>query len=350
MPHHPEHAMSTLWTRRRWASLLAATAVSLGVAAALADPGPGAALVYDDVAAFARALAAIDGGQATTAAMAEYIAQASPGMQIFTARFGVNPDTMAERLRQRPRYYRYLATLRPEIEAREPQIRAALARLHAAALPSAVPVPIYFLIANMRAGGNPGMVKTPQGPRVAIGIAIDLMAHSPRVDMSEFPNGPAGIGLDDLPYTAVHEMAHVFQAQAQGMDAYRAMYADPARGTHLAFAVREGCADFVTWQASGLGFAERNAYVKTHERALWAAFEPVLRKPVDPALGWFGPRKGDWPMQVGYGVGKAICETFYESAADKAEAMRQIYTASRPEHFDAIVAPYEARMARMARQ
>ena len=39
-----------------------------------------------------------------------------------------------------------------------------------------------------------------------------------------------------------------------------------------------------------------------------------------------------------------------ESAADKAEAMRQIYTASRPEHFDAIVAPYEARMARTPRQ
>ena len=119
-------------------------------------------------------------------------------------------------------------------------------------------------------------------------------------------------------------------------------------GGHDIF-VREGCADFLTWQASGLALGDREAYVKANERALWTAFEPVMRKPVDPALGWFGPRKGDWPMQVGYGVGRAICETFHESAADKAGAMRQIYMANRPEHFDAIVAPYAARMARLAR-
>lgn len=356
MPHDiktPATTRTTSWARRRWARLLAATAVCLGAlaaqAAAPSDTPAGAALVFDDLTGFAQALAAIDGGTAPATAMADYIAKASPGMQIFTARFGVTAESMAERLATRPRYYRYLASLRPEIEARAPAMRAALSRLQAAAPPSSVAVPVYFLIANMRAGGNPGVVKTPQGPRQVIGIAVDLMANTARVDMSEFPNGPAGIGLDDLAYTVVHEMAHVYQAQAQGLDAYRAMYADRSRGTHLAFAVREGCADFLTWQASGLELRERQAYVNAHERALWAEFAPVLRQPVDPAVGWFGPRKGQWPMQVGYGVGRAICETFYETAVDKAEALRQIYQASQPEHFDAIVAPYEARMARMAR-
>jgi hypothetical protein len=49
--------------------------------------------------------------------------------------------------------------------------------------------------------------------------------------------------------------------------------------------------------------------------------------------------------QVGYGVGMEICRIYHEAAADQAQALRNIYGAYLPEHFDAIVAPYVARMS-----
>ncbi|MGE3178623.1 MAG: hypothetical protein AB7O32_14240, partial [Vicinamibacterales bacterium] len=58
------------------------------------------------------------------------------------------------------------------------------------------------------------------------------------------------------------------------------------------------------------------------------------------------PARPQQPMQVGYGIGMAICEAFHEAAPDKAQAMRSIYGAYLPEHFEAILAPYAARMAR----
>ena len=141
-------------------------------------------------------------------------------------------------------------------------------------------------------------------------------------------------------------MTHVFQAQLQGMENYRSIYTDPARGTHLAFAIREGCADFLTFRATGWTADERRAYVTANEAALWSEFKAVMHEPQDLTTGWFGPRVAarGWPMQVGYGVGMAICETYYESAADKDLALRTLYGAYLPSHFDAIVAAYAARM------
>lgn len=333
-----------------WAHLARSLAVACLAAGALtpamaARPSP---IVYDDLDAFATAMATIDAGTAPQQAMAAYLAAASPGMQIFTTRFGVTPESMAARVDRYPRYYRHLATLRPQVQAFEPEIRAALAKLHKAAPHDARPVAVYYLVANMRAGGNPGMVKTAQGMQPAIGIAIDLMAMSTQVDRSELPRGTVGIRLADIPFSVVHEMAHVLQSQVQGLDAYRGMYADPARSTNLAFAVREGCADFLTWQASGWDLDGRQAFVKANERKLWAAFHPILHERMSPQQPWFGPPtadRPDWPMQIGYGVGMAMCQAFYDDAADKTAAMRAIYGAHLPEHFEAIARPYAARMA-----
>lgn len=332
----------------RVAALLAG--LLLGTATASASDGKaGSALVYDDLDAFAAAIADIDAGSEPLVALQRYIDGASPGMQIFTARFGTSAASIAEKLASYPNYYRYLAGLRPEIEAREPELQRAISELQSSAPPGSRPVPVYFLVANMRAGGNPGLVQTPEGPRPAIGIAIDLMALSDRVDLAEFPKRPPGARLTDLPMVVVHEISHVFQMQAQGMDNYRSLYADPARSTNLAFAVREGCADFLVWRAARWRIEDRYQFVRDHADQLWAEFSPILNQPVDPAASWFGPRSDshpERPMQVGYGIGMQICEAYFEAAADKSRALEQIYGAYLPGHFEAIVAPYAERMSR----
>lgn len=326
--------------------------LALAGAAAFASAADGqvrSPLIYEDIDAFAAAIAEIDAGSAPLAAMERYMAGASPGMQIFTTRFGTSAGSIAEKLASHPNYYRYVSGLRPEIEAREAALQQAIATLQSDAPAGSKPVPIYFLVANMRAGGNPGLVQTPEGPRPVIGIAIELMAISERVDPSEFPKGPPGTRLTDLPTVALHEMSHIFQMQVQGMDNYRSLYSDPARSTNLAYAIREGCADFLVWRAAQWRYEDRYQFVLEHADQLWADFSAVLHQPVDPSASWFGPRNADHPerpMQVGYGVGMQICEAYYEAASDKSQALARIYGAYLPEHFEAILAPYATRMKR----
>lgn len=322
--------------------LFAATSLSSASDAKTASP-----LVYDELDGFAAALAEIDAGSEPVAALQRYIDAASSGMQIFTGRFGTSAETIAARLASHPNYYRYLSTLRPELEAREAELLSAISKLQSTAPDGSKAVPIYFLIANMRVGGNPGIVQTPEGPRPAIGIAIELMAMSDRVDLAEFPERPPGVHLADIPTVALHEMAHIFQMQAQGLDNYRSLYADPARMTNLAFAVREGCADFLIWRAARWRLEDRHQFVAEHADTLWAEFSPILNQPVDPSASWFGPRNDTHPgrpMQVGYGIGEQICEAYYEAAADKSQALEKIYGAYLAEHFEAILAPYAERM------
>ena len=130
-----------------------------------ASDSGGFPIVYGDLDAFASAIEAMEAGAEAKAAIGNYLAAASPGMQIFVSRFGVNVDSMAARLARYPRYYRYLASLRPQVEARELELRKAIAALQASAPEGSRPVPVYYLVANMTAGGNPGIVETPQGRR-----------------------------------------------------------------------------------------------------------------------------------------------------------------------------------------
>ncbi|MCB1569464.1 MAG: hypothetical protein KDI69_11695, partial [Xanthomonadales bacterium] len=248
-----------------------AMACALAWASAAEEPA-GAPLVYDDLDAFSAAVAKIDSGSDALPTMQSYIAQASPGMQIFTSRFGTNAESMAEKLASHPNYYHYVASLHAGIKAEKAELQKAIGALQSGAPAGVRPVPVYFLVANMRAGGNPGLVQTPEGPRPAIAIAIELMAMSDDVDLAEFPKGPPGVKRVHLPAVAVHEMSHIFQMQIQGMDNYRSLYADPARSTNLAFAIREGCADFLVWRATKMRFEDRYQYVTEHADQLWAEF------------------------------------------------------------------------------
>ncbi|MEZ5460686.1 hypothetical protein [Dokdonella sp.] len=328
-----------------------AMACAVGLASAAEDPA-GAPLVYSDLDAFAEAIDKIDAGSEVLPTLQRYMDEASPGMQIFASRFGTSAESIAEKLMSHPNYYHYVAGLGSSIKAGNAELQQAIGKLQADAPAGVRPVPIYFLVANMRAGGNPGLVQTPEGPRPAIAIAVELMSLSDEVDLAEFPKGAPGVQLADLPAVAVHEMSHIFQMQLQGMDNYRSLYTDPARSTNLAFAIREGCADFLVWRSTRMRFEDRYQYVAEHADQLWAEFSAVLDQPVDTSANWFGPRNADQPerpMQVGYGLGMQICQAFHDSASDKSEAIAQICGAYLPEHFQAILKPYAAHMERLGK-
>ena len=135
------------------------------------SPRVGTVFVYDDLDLFAAAMAAIDDGADPAAAMRRYTENASPAFQFFAGRFGATAESMTEQVTRRPLYYRYLATLKPDIQAREPEFRAAIARLLDAAPEGSTPTPVYFMVANQTAGGNPGVIDTPDGQIAIIAVS-----------------------------------------------------------------------------------------------------------------------------------------------------------------------------------
>jgi len=310
-------------------------------ASAIAD----SELHYGDLQEFNAALAAMDAGEAPLSAIETYVEQASPAFQAYAERYDTSVDSIAAAYAARPAYYRSLPALEAYIAAREGEIVSALNRLEAMA-PAGEVVPAYFMVADQRAGGTPVLVSGEAGPQINIAIAVDMIALTDATDMSEFPNGTGGRAhASDLPQVVVHENAHVLQLASQGgLEAYLSIYS-PEGGSMLAVAVREGCAEYVTYLASGWRLGDRHIYGEANERALWVEFEAVMDAPPFSVPGWFAgnnPEHADWPAQIGYWMGFRICEYHHQSAADREAAIGELFSLYAPEDLRPLAEAYGA--------
>ena len=321
----------------RFSSFVVAILVSTG---ALAGPE----FHYEDLRRFDQALQEIAAGADPVESMEGYVADASAAFKGFAGRYEVTAESIANQYTKRPIYYGGLPGIEDWLKTREPEIIDALNRLVELA-PSGESVPVYFLVADQKAGGTPIPVETEDGIRAVIAVAVDVIALTPETDMSEFPNGVGGrANRADLPQVVVHETAHVLQVSAQGgLDNYRSIY-DPDSGSMLAIAIREGCAEYVTLLASGWRLGDRHIYAAEHEKELWEAFKLVMDEPPFSVPGWFGgnhPDYPDWPSQIGYSLGERICRFHYENATDKGEAMKDLFSLYAPDDVKPITTAYE---------
>jgi hypothetical protein len=321
----------------RFSSFLVAILVST---VALAEPE----FHYEDLRRFDQALKEIAAGADPVESMEGYVKNASVAFTGFAGRYDVTAESIASQYTKRPRYYGDLPRIEDWLKTREPEIIDALNRLVEMA-PSGESVPVYFLVADQKAGGTPIPIETEDGIRAVIAIAVDAIALTSETDMSEFPNGVGGrANRADLPQVVVHETAHVLQVSAQGgLDNYRSIY-DPDNGSMLAIAIREGCAEYVTLLVSGWRLGDRHIYAAEHEKELWEAFKLVMDEPPFTVPGWFGgrhPDYPDWPSQVGYSLGERICKFHYENAADKGEAMKELFSLYAPDDVKAMTIAYE---------
>ena len=321
----------------RFSSFSVAIFVSTG---AFAGPD----LHYDDLRRFDQALQEIAAGADPIESMEGYVTDASVAFKGFAERYEVTAESIATQYTKRPNYYGDLPGIEDWLKTREPEIISALDRLVELA-PSGESVPVYFLVADQKAGGTPIPIETEDGIRAVIAIAVDAIALTSETDMSEFPNGAGGrANRADLPQVVVHETAHVLLVSAQGgLENYRSIY-DPENGSMLAIAIREGCAEYVTFLASGWRLGDRHIYAAEHEKELWEAFKLVMDEPPFSVPGWFGGNHHDypdWPSQVGYSLGERICRFHYENATDKREAMKDLFSLYAPHDIKPMTTVYE---------
>jgi hypothetical protein len=299
---------------------------------------------YEDLRRFDQALQEIAAGADPVESMEGYVTDASVAFNGFAGRYEVTAESIAAQYTKRPIYYGDLPRIEDWLKTREPEIIEALDRLVGLA-PSGESVPVYFLVADQKAGGTPIPVETEDGIGAVIAVAVDAIALTSETDMSEFPDGTGGRGKRaDLPQVVVHETAHVLQVGAQGgLDNYRSIY-DPENGNMLAIAIREGCAEYVTFFASGWRLGDRHIYAAEHEKELWEAFKLVMDEPPFSVPGWFGgdhPDYPDWPSQIGYSLGERICRLHYENATDKNEAMKDLFSLYAPDDVKPMATAYE---------
>jgi hypothetical protein len=167
---------------------------------------------------------------------------------------------------------------------------------------------MYFTIGGLRSGG------TTDDDKVLIGS--EIATADAATDVSEFPNKwLAGVfkeqSLDNLVYLNIHEYVHTQQQQSSG-------------NTLLAAAIKEGSCDFIAEKVMGTPI-QRNYinYGRSHEAEVKKDFLAEM----------FAPDRSRWlanganaPVMadLGYFVGYAICNAYYNTSANKGKAIAEI--------------------------
>jgi hypothetical protein len=295
--------------------LLAGCGDSTGPSATdIPDAPSGARFVTDDITNFWRAY---DAGASVNAFQREYLDRASLGLRDFAVSRNVTAASLAQMVARYPRYF---------ADIRQTTLRLAgsdgatvLGRIRTdydkveSLYPAAVFPPVTFLIGRFSTGG------TTRESGILIGTEFYAVGPTTPVDeLSQFHRDVVR-PLDSIPVIVAHEHTHVLQAHA------RRLFQKPTK-TLLDQALIEGIADFVGELISG---SNTNAWLWTYaaprEAALWDEFK--LEMGGTDVSRWLynqGSATADRPGDLGYFIGYQIAKAYYDRAANKRDALREI--------------------------
>jgi hypothetical protein len=263
------------------------------VAAAVPD------IVTRDVDRFYAIYHAADGAPTAEQLQRDYLGKASAGLLRFAEMRKITGERIAEALRKDPDMYRDARSCADTLPAVRTRLAVALDRL-AGLYPQARLPAVTIAIGR----GKP--VGTANADGVMIGL--EALCHT---DFFE-PN------LEDrFVHVIAHEYVHVQQPAAQ--------VEDPEEKV-LRAALIEGGAEFIGELISGsISYGHLAAWAKGREKETETAF---LADRDEKALGsdWLYNGKGtpERPGDLGYWVGYRIAKAYYQHAADKPAAIREI--------------------------
>lgn len=257
-------------------------------------------LNYYDLNNFLAALDLIeDGHDPVETVQKYYLSMASKAFQDQIDSRNMTAEKMAAFITENPESVKKLRELPKNLRLQEDAIRQALTDLKKV-IPEPIYLPVYYMVVDR--GGF-------MGEPSEFGIKVAMSRTS-----------------DDYSRICpliVHEMIHVQQALAIGLEQYHRIYGPDM--SLLSLSLREGVATYLTRVALGKP-ADKKAYeyFKDHEEELWDKFqkEKLNKQPGD--WMWSKPAVEDQPRDMGYHMGAAIIEHFYTNAEDKVRAMEEI--------------------------
>ena len=258
-----------------------------------------------DVAAFYAVYDSAN-GYPTAAALQRYIDDGSPGLRRLAELRNVTGARIAANIDEQPAIYedakRCMAVL-PEVTRRTSAALRKLALLY----PEAKFPPITIAVGR----GKPVGVTDRSGVMIGLEALCGVSWLEPDLE-------------DRFVHVIAHEYAHVQQAFASPM-----LY-DKEKPTVLEAALIEGGAEFVAELTSGgLSSSYLQTVTKGHEREIEQAF--LRDKNKTDLSAWFYNGTLSTSGDLGYWVGYRIAKSYYQHAADKRRALRDILALKNPE-------------------
>lgn len=286
------------------AALLAATSASA------APRGP--QILTSDVDLFFRVYDGAGGHPTAEMLDRDYLAKGTEGLHQLAALRNVTGARIAANLDAHPEMYvearRCLAVL-PGVKRR---LTVAFGRL-AGLYPQARFPPVTIAVGRGRPVGI-----TDGGKGVIMGL--EALCSAGFMD----PN------LEDrFVHTIAHEYGHIQQSPAQ-------QALDPGKpgATVLAMSLMEGAGEFTAELITGgVGDSQHAAWTRGKETAIGEAFLRDQDKTDLAAWMYNGPGDAEHPGDLGYWVGYRIIKAYYARAADKHQALRDIFEMKDPKAF-----------------
>lgn len=177
--------------------------------------------------------------------------------------------------------------------------------------PAATFSDIYFMFTQFYTGGQSN------SSGIAIGMDYWSLPDSVPVNFTTPLNRELVRKIDRMPVTIIHEFTHRNQK---------------IRGTDnlLKQCLTEGGADFIAYLVTGkLNNPKLYEFSAMHEQDLWSRFKiEMLTNNTDYWI--YNSHDPSRPRDLGYPMGFKICESFYNNAADKSEAVHAIMNIDDP--------------------
>jgi hypothetical protein len=286
-------------------SLLAAFSATANAAPPAAPP----AIRTDDVALFYKVYEAAHGNPTADALQRDYIDRGTPGLKHLAEIRNVSGATIAKAIAAHPQIFsdatRCMAVL-PRVRQR---IAAALNKL-GHLYPKAQFPPVTIAISR----GKPVAVADSTGVIVGLEALCAVNYLNPNVE-------------DRFVHTAAHEYTHVQQALQSPV-----LYNDP-KPTVLDSSLIEGAAEFVgSLIADETGF--RSPYTPSDiSRSRQIEMQFVADENKTDLSQWIDNGTLTEPNDLGYWVGYRIVKSYYQHAADKRQALRDIIEMKDPKAF-----------------
>jgi hypothetical protein len=293
----------------RWRGLIGA---GLFLALAIAGPALSAPqILTEDVTLFFQVYDAAGGHPSAEQLDRDYLARGSEGLHQFAKLRNVTGQRIADNIAKSPQTYtgaRTCMAVLPNVKRRLTVAFGKLARLY----PQAKFPPVTLVVGRGR----------PVGMTDASGVYIGLEAMC----ASDFMN-------PDLEARFVHAIAHEYGHIQQPPEIQLLNPGDPG-ATVLMLSLLEGAADFAGELISGdIGQSQMRDWTRGKEPEIDAAFVRDEDKTDISAWLYNGPGTADHPSDLGYWVGYQIATAYYAHAADKAQALREIFGMRDPKAF-----------------
>jgi len=288
--------------RAIYAAILGAGCAIAATAGSLAVPS----IQIDDVERFYKVYDAAGGRPTADELQQSYLDPGSDGLHRFAKARNISGATIADAVVKHPEIYseakRCMAVL-PQVRKR---LQAALGKLFGL-YPEARNAPVTVAVGR----GKPVAIGSPDG-----GVQVGLEALCATNWLN--PNVE-----DRFVHVIAHEYAHVQQSPA---------LADNEHPTVLEGSLVEGVAEFTAELISGeVADSQFAASTKGHEKEIETAF--LADQDKTDLSDWLNNSTPEKPRDLGYWVGYRIAKSYYQHAADKRQAVREILEMTNPKLF-----------------